>query len=131
MPSASGPFDVTITPRAPDDAGAPGPVGIMTLDKRFHGGLEAHSVGEMLASRFEGTGAAVYVALERAIGTLHGRAGSFALAHRGTMTRDGQALTIVIAPGSGTGELAGITGTMSIRIEGKAHFYDMEYQLPG
>jgi len=130
MPSVSGRFDVKLTPRAPDTPGAPGPVGIMTLDKQFHGALDAHSVGEMLALRFEGTGAAVYVALEQATGTLHGRRGSFALAHRGTMTPAGQSLTIVIAPGSGTGELAGISGTMSIRIEGKAHLYDMEYEVP-
>lgn len=131
MPLASGTFDVKITPRAPDDATAPGPVGIMTLDKRFHGDLEAHSVGEMLASRFETKGAAVYVALERATGILHGRGGGFVLAHRGTMTASGQQLTIIIAPDSGTGELAGISGTMSIRIEGKAHFYELTYELPG
>jgi Protein of unknown function (DUF3224) len=120
---------VKLTPRAADPGTTPA-VGIMTLDKQFHGPLEARSEGEMLASRVESTGAAVYVALERVTGTLAGRTGTFVLAHTGTMTKEGQQLTIIVAPGSGTGALAGIGGTMNIRIEGTAHFYDFDYTLP-
>ena len=127
---ASGPFDVKVIPRAPSDGAVPSPISIMTLDKHFHGTLEGPSVGEMLASRSESAGSAVYVALERVTATLGGRHGSFVLAHTGTMTKEGQHLLITVAPGSGTSELVGLTGTMGIRIEGGAHFYDFEYELP-
>jgi hypothetical protein len=125
---ASGTFDVKVIPRAGADPSAP--IGAMTLDKTYHGPLDATAVGEMLASRTEGTGAAVYVALERVTGTLEGRRGSFVLAHQGTMTKDGQQLTVTVAPGSGTGDLAGLAGSLGIRIEGKAHYYTFDYTLP-
>jgi hypothetical protein len=122
---ATGPFDVTITPQdtAPD---APAR---MVLYKEFHGDLEAVAHGEMLAAHEPLTGAGVYVAVDRVTGTLHGKSGSFLIAHRGIRNADGQELSIVIVPGSGTGQLEGITGTLGIRIEGKEHFYDVEYEL--
>jgi hypothetical protein len=127
MPTAKGPFDVTVTPQeVPPDA----PVARMLLYKEFHGELEAVASGEMLAASEALTGAAVYVAIDRVTGTLHDRSGSFLIAHRGTMNADGQKLEIIIVPGSGTGQLTGITGTLGIRIEEKKHFYDVEYELP-
>jgi hypothetical protein len=127
MPTAKGPFDVTVTPQeVPPDA----PVARMLLYKEFHGELEAVARGEMLAASEALTGAAVYVAIDRVTGTLHDRSGSFLIAHRGTMNADGQKLEIIIVPGSGTGQLTGITGTLGIRIEEKKHFYDVEYELP-
>ena len=104
----------------------------MSLDKQFHGELEATSVGEMLTAMsgsVQGSGA--YVAVERVTGTLHGRNGSFALHHTGVMNRGVPQLTIMVVPDSGTGELTGLTGKLNIRIEpdGK-HFYDFEYELP-
>jgi hypothetical protein len=128
MPTtAKGPFDVTVTPQeVPPDA----PVARMLLYKEFHGELEAVARGEMLAASEALTGAAAYVAIDRVTGTLHDRSGSFLIAHRGTMNADGQKLEIIIVPGSGTGQLTGITGTLGIRIEEKKHFYDVEYELP-
>lgn len=128
---AAGTFDVTITPRAPAAPDTPAaPVSAMSLDKQYHGDLSAQGTGEMLASSTESTGAAVYVALERVTGTLARRSGSFVLAHTGTMTRESQRLVITIAPGSGTDALAGISGTLTIRIENKVHHYTLEYALP-
>jgi hypothetical protein len=126
MPTATGPFDVTVTPQetAPD-----APVARMLLHKQFHGDLDAVAKGEMIAASDALTGAAVYVAIDRVTGTLHDRAGSFIIAHRGTMNADGQQLDIIIVPGSGTGQLAGITGTVGIRIVEKKHFYTVEYEL--
>jgi uncharacterized protein DUF3224 len=127
MPHATGPFDVTITPQqgAPDAA-----VARMLLYKEFHGDLEAIAKGEMLAASEPLTGAAAYVALDRVSGTLHGRAGSFLIAHRGTRNSEGQPLDIIIVPGSGTGQLAGITGTLGIDVVEKKHFYRVDYELP-
>ena len=69
------------------------------------------------------------MAIERVTGTLSGRKGSFVLQHSGTMTRGTQHLEISVVPDSGTGDLAGLTGTMSIRIEGGKHFYELLYNL--
>jgi hypothetical protein len=70
-----------------------------------------------------------YVAIERVSGALHGRKGSFVLQHSGIMTRGAPQLTITVVPDSGTGELAGLTGTMGITIVGGNHSYDFEYTL--
>ncbi|MEO8561516.1 MAG: DUF3224 domain-containing protein [bacterium] len=126
MPHASGSFDVTLTKQetAPDAA-----VGRNLLYKEFHGDLEAIAKGEMLAAFEPLTNAGVYVAIDRVSGTLHGKDGSFLIAHRGIANADGQTLEIVIVPGSGTGQLSGITGTMGITIVEKKHFYSVEYEL--
>ncbi|MEO5694812.1 MAG: DUF3224 domain-containing protein [Usitatibacter sp.] len=70
-----------------------------------------------------------YVAVERFIGSLAGRNGSFMLQHSGTMNRGEPQLAVGVVPDSGTGELSGITGRMGIRIEQGKHFYDFDYEL--
>ena len=124
---AKGAFDVTITPQesAPD-----APVARMLLYKEFHGDLEAVARGEMMAAHEPLTGAGVYVAIDRVTGTLHGKSGSFLIAHRGIRNADGQELSIVIVSGSGTGQLAGITGAVHIDIVEKKHYYTVSYELP-
>ena len=124
---AHGPFDVKITPQ---ETAADAPVARMLLYKEFHGDLEAIAHGEMMAAHEPLTGAGVYVALDRVTGTLHGKSGSFLMAHRGIANADGQQLDIVIVPGSGSGQLAGITGNVGIQIEEKRHFYTIDYTLP-
>ncbi|HEY0555574.1 MAG TPA: DUF3224 domain-containing protein, partial [Thermoanaerobaculia bacterium] len=102
---ASGPFDVKVTPQAPDADAGEAPIGRMILDKQFHGDLEAVSKGQMLAAGTEVQGSAGYVAMERVTGTLHGRSGTFVLQHTGIMNRGTPSLTITVVPDSGTGEL--------------------------
>jgi hypothetical protein len=51
------------------------------------------------------------------------------LQHTGVMKRGEGQLTISVVPDSGEGELAGLTGQMTIRIEADAHNYDFEYDL--
>jgi hypothetical protein len=123
---AKGPFDVKVTPQ---ESAADAAVARMLLYKEFHGDLEAIAHGEMMAAHEPLTGAGVYVAIDRVIGTLNGRSGSFLIAHRGIRNADGQELSIVIVPGSGTGQLTGITGTVGIEIVGKAHSYSIEYEM--
>ena len=100
----------------------------MSLTKRFHGPLDATSTGHMLAVHTATPGSAGYVAMEHVTGTLDGRSGSFMLQHSGTMDRHGEALSVTVVPDSATGELAGLTGTMSLRRDGTEHFYDFEYR---
>jgi hypothetical protein len=75
-------------------------------------------------------GSAVYVAIERVSGLLHGREGTFVLHHRGVMDRGRPELSVSVVPDSGTGALAGISGEFRITIRDGRHFYEFEYQLP-
>ena len=127
---ASGTFEVKLTPQAPDDKTEDANLGRMTIEKQFHGDLEGTSKGQMLTA---GTGAkgssGGYVAIEKVSGTLHGRSGSFVLQHSGTMTRGVPQLLITVVPDSGTGQLAGLAGTMTIKIADGKHSYEFEYTL--
>ena len=118
-----------ITPHAPAEPEAPWAPGRMALDKRYHGALEATSQGTMLAVRTEEEGSAGYVAIERVTGTLDGREGTFMLQHSGIMDRGEKHLAIRVIPGTGTGALAGLRGTMDIIITDGEHEYDLEYSL--
>jgi hypothetical protein len=130
MTHASGTFEVKLAPQAPD-AEADATLGRLSIDKQFNGDLEGASRGQMLTAGTDVEGSAGYVAMERVRGTLHGRRGTFALQHSGTMTRGAPSLAIRVVPDSGTGELAGLSGSMSItNVEGK-HSYDFEYALAG
>ena len=126
---ASGTFEVKITPQ-PADSGAPA-VGRMSIDKQFHGDLEATSKGQMLAAVTSVKGSAGYVAIEQVTGSLRGRSGTFVLQHSGTMTRGTPQQIVSVVPDSGTGELVGLTGTMTITIADGKHSYDFEYTLAG
>ncbi len=126
----SGPFDVTMTPAAPSRHAGRTQTGRMLLDKQYFGDLAATGEGEMLSAVTDSKGSAAYVAIERVSGTLGGKAGSFVIQHAGSMSAGAQQLSISIVPDSGTGELAGISGTMAIRMDGRKHFYDLDYRLP-
>jgi hypothetical protein len=98
------------------------------IEKTFTGDLDATSHVEMLSVR--GDHGAGYVALETVRGTLHGRSGSFALLHVGTMVGDDVWAKWPISPGSGTGELEGIRGEARIDIAPDgAHTLFLEYDL--
>jgi hypothetical protein len=68
--------------------------------------------------------------MERVTATLHGRRGSFALQHSGTMDRGAPTLSVSVVPDSGTDGLTGLSGRMQIDITDGQHFYTFEYELP-
>ena len=125
---ASGTFEVKLNPLVDDKVGDP-TVGRMSIDKKFQGDIEGTSKGQMLAAGTDVSGSAGYVAMERVSGTLHGSSGTFALQHSGTMTRGAAQLTVTVVPDSGTGQLVGLAGKMTINIVDGKHFYDFEYTL--
>lgn len=127
---ASGAFEVQLQPAGEPDRGDGSTLGRMTLDKQFHGELEAVSNGQMLSAMTETKGSAGYVAIERVTGTLGGKRGSFVLQHNATMDRGTPNLNIIVVPDSGSGELVGLSGTMKINIEGGKHSYEFEFALP-
>jgi hypothetical protein len=128
---ACGTFEVKLSPQAAIEGVGDPTLGRMAIDKQFHGDLEAVSRGEMLAAMTEREGSAGYVALERVAGTLGGLEGTFALQHSGTMTRGLPQLSVTVVPDSGTGQLAGLSGHMTINIVDGQHSYDFRYTLAG
>ncbi|HEU5217427.1 MAG TPA: DUF3224 domain-containing protein [Gemmatimonadales bacterium] len=126
---AGGTFDVTLAPLPTSDTSEGSPLARMSIDKQFHGDLNATSAGEMLAAGTAVKGSAGYVAIERVTGSLQGRTGSFVLQHSATMTRGAPELSIIVVPDSGTGELAGLSGRMGITITDGKHYYEFEYAI--
>ena len=126
-----GKFEVQLSAAEGDaDPAADSGIGRMLIDKRFHGELEGTSKGQMLSFRSETPGSAGYVAMERVTGSLAGQSGAFTLQHSSTMSRGEPSQSIIVVPDSGTGELAGLTGEMTIDIVDGEHFYNFEYALP-
>jgi hypothetical protein len=126
MNVAQGLFTVKMVPQPADSSG----VTRFALDKSFTGDLTGSSSGMMLSAGNPGKGEAGYVAVETVTATLAGRSGGFALQHYGIMSGGSQSLQIGIVPGSGSGDLAGISGRMEIAITGGTHHYTLHYALP-
>jgi hypothetical protein len=127
---AAGTFEVKVTPLEPAFKFDDNALSRMSLDKQFHGDLEAISKGEMLAAGSPNKGSGGYVAMERVSGSLHGRTGTFVLQHSGTMTNGSYQMHVNVVPDSGTGQLAGLSGAMTIIIKDGQHSYDFSYTLP-
>ncbi len=121
---ATGTFDVNLNP-----VGGDAPMGRLTIAKTFRGELEGTSSGEMLVFGTNIESSAGYVAMEHVTGTLAGRKGSFALQHSGTMNRGVPTLSVSVVPDSGTGELEGLAGNMTIENAGGQHSYGFKYSF--
>ncbi len=129
MDQASGTFEVDLRPLDVYNDDPEAKIGRLSIDKTFAGDLVGGSRGEMLSGGSPADGSAGYVAMERVTGTLAGRSGGFLLQHSATMTPEAQSATITVVPGSGSGDLAGLEGAMTIRIEDGRHYYDFEYRV--
>jgi hypothetical protein len=128
---ATGTFDVKANPLPAYDTTPGSMLGRLSLDKQFHGDLDATSKGEMLSAGTSVKNSAGYVAIERVSGTLKGRRGEFVLQHTGTMNRGAPLLSVTVVPDSATDQLVGLTGSLAIIIapDGK-HSYEFDYMLP-
>ena len=126
--TARGTFDVKVVPQPPDDV-AGGSFSRLFLDKQFHGDLTATSKGQMMGAGTPEKGLGGYVALELVSGTLNGRHGSFALQHSGTMEKGVATMNVTVVPGSGTDQLTGMAGRMTVIIENGKHSYVFEYTV--
>src|SRR4051812_31755003 len=128
---ATGTFDVKLNPLANDADPDGSTLSRLSIDKLFKGDIDGTSKGEMLSAGTQTKGSAGYVAMERVTATVHGKRGTFVLQHSASMTRGTPQLSITVVPDSGTGELAGLTGTLAIIIESGKHSYQFEYSLNG
>jgi hypothetical protein len=127
--TAKGSFTVKLKPPVEPDVVEGVSLGRMSLDKQFEGDLAGTGQGEMLTALTPVKGSAGYVAIERFIGSLHGRSGSFVFQHTGTMNQGAQSLSITVVPDSGTGALTGISGTFTLQIVGDRHLYEFAYEF--
>jgi hypothetical protein len=126
----SGEFTVSLNPLDVYTAAQEGiSLGHLSIDKTFTGDLVAESKGEMLSARTPTSGSAGYVAIEQVVGVLSGRSGSFVLQHFGVMNKGADRLLLEVIPDSGTGELIGLSGSMTIQIAEGKHGYEFDYQL--
>jgi hypothetical protein len=130
MKRATGSFEVTLQPLSNAEVSPDNQFGRLLLTKKFSGDLSATARGQMLSALTTVKGSAGYVAIDHVTGELDGRKGSFVLQHSGAMNRGAQSLSIMVVPDSGSGELAGISGTLSINIIDGKHFYDFIYSIP-
>jgi hypothetical protein len=122
---ARGTFEVTITPDEPD-----GGIGRFRIEKTWTGDVDGTGRGLMLSAGDPAHHAAGYVALETVEGTVDGRHGAFAFQQLGIMRPGAQELTYLVVPGSGTRDLAGLEGTLTLDIAGDGtHTYDLTYTL--
>lgn len=128
MNRAMGTFEVTLQP-LPNEEFADGRLGRVLLTKTFSGDLAGSARGQML-SAVTTQGSAGYVAIDLVTGELDGRRGSFVLQHSGVMNRGTKSLSVMVVPDSGTEELEGLSGTLSINVIDGRHFYDFIYSLP-
>jgi hypothetical protein len=131
---ASGTFTVTdFTPApVPSPAIETGvPVGVATMDKQYEGEVAGRSATLFTAAFDQATGVGTYVAMESFDGTVSGRAGAFNFAHSSTTLGESrESEFFVIVPSSGTGELAGITGTGGLAIDDDGtHRIWFDYEL--
>jgi len=126
---ALGTFDIEMKPLPLEGDPPDATRARMSVDKRYHGDLEATARGQMLKAMTAVKGSAGYVAIERVTGTLGDRRGTFALQHSGVMTRGEGALNITVVPDSGTGQLEGLSGRLAIMIADGVHSYDLEYDI--
>lgn len=130
MKRATGSFEVSLQPLSNAEVSSDTMLGRLLLTKKFSGDLAASARGQMLSATTTTKGSAGYVAIDHVTGELDGRKGSFVLQHSGALNRGAQVLSIMVVPDSGTGELTGLTGTLSINIIDGKHFYDFIYSLP-
>lgn len=129
--TAKGSFDVKLTPQTLEEAVADPLLARLLIAKQFHGDLDALGKGQMLSAGTAEKGSAGYVAIEQVSGTLGGKTGSFVLQHNATLDRGKPRLQIIVVPDSGTGELVGISGKMSVEVAPDgAHSYEFDYELP-
>src|SRR5580658_7645374 len=127
---AAAAFDVKMEAQGEADKGNGSTLARYSLDKQYHGDLEGTAKGMALTAGTDVKGSAGYVALERVTGTLKGRSGSFVLQHSGTMAHGESQLSVTVVPDSGTGQLLGIAGKITIIVAAGKHSYEFEYSLP-
>jgi hypothetical protein len=94
----------------------------------YQGDIEGESTLDyLMVYRADESGS--FVGLERIIGRVRGRLGSFVLQHTGTFNKTDVDSTFFVVPHSGTGELASLSGEGVIKLSGHAERYPMVFNF--
>ena len=97
--------------------------------RTFTGDIEGEGHVEYLMM-YRGDGSAAFVGLERIVGRLSGKAGSFVLQRTGAYENGVATETYAVIPGSATGELRGLRGGGTSAVgHGTEHPLTLEYEL--
>lgn len=103
-------------------------LGKATVRKAFTGQMAGESVAEIVMC--QGDGGAAYTGIERFTGTVDGQQGSFVCQHGAVTGGDDTTSHGIVVPGSGTGDLAGISGTVAITVlPDGGHTFTLDYEL--
>jgi hypothetical protein len=107
------------------------PVGVATMEKHFEGDIAGRSATVFTAAFDQAAGVGTYVAMESFEGTVNGRQGAFNFVHSASTTgTDRLSGYFTIVPSSGTGELAGISGTGDLAVDADGtHRIWLDYEL--
>jgi hypothetical protein len=101
-----------------------------SVAKVYTGDIVAEATVEYLMM-YRSDGTAAFVGLERIVGRLAGRAGSFVLQRVGVFEEGLAKESYSVVPGSGTGELSGLTGGGTSAVgHGLEHPFALDYALP-
>ena len=125
---ATATFEITAWEETAYDEPADGPkLSRITVRKTFRGEIEAESTAELLTCQ-PIDGAAGYVASERIVGRVGDRSGSFVVQHGGVHDGATSARPFGhVVPGSGTGELRGLTGEAAFRHDEHGATFTLDY----
>ena len=93
------------------------------IRKSFHGDLSGTGNLMYVMTYLDG-GVASFTGFEKVVGSLGGLTGSFVLRHTGFFDGEKATAEYEVVPGSGTGELAGLSGTGGFSA-GHAEEHDM------
>ena len=130
--TAAGTFKVTqMTPQPFEARVTTGlPTGYALMRKEFDGAITGSSQTQFVYAYDEGAGG-TYVAMESFEGTIDGRSGTCNIAHSATTSgTDRTAEMLLIVPGSGVGELVGITGSGTITFDADGtHHLRLDYRI--
>jgi len=128
--TATGTFAPDLKPLDPYAGGSDGAkIGRMSINKTFTGDITGSSIGEMVSVHTPVKGSAGYVAIEQVSGSIGDKPGTFVLQHFGIMAGGNDRLILEVVPDSGTGELVGLSGTMTIDMTDGGHSYAFNYSL--
>ncbi len=120
---ASGEFEIAFEPLRADDP----VIGRMRVTRTYTGGFEGTGIAQLLSVGTPVEGSAAHVAFEVVEGVLDGRRGGFLLQHHGLMWRGESRAAIAVGPDSGTDELLGLRGTLTLENLGSRHTYAFDY----
>lgn len=107
------------------------PADVSTMVKTYAGPVSGRSLTLFTAAFDQARGCGTYVAMELFEGSVEGRSGTFAFVHSASTKGPGDRTDEVgrIVPQSGTGELAGIKGTVRLAIDGTSERMFFDYSL--